>query len=102
MSSPSNARTAAASCAPTSRSPRRGGCFSSSRQIAERVAQAPGFYGSLNAISGGRLAPAPGGLLLYHGGDLVGAVGISGDTGDNDETCVLAGVEAAGLKIGRE
>jgi len=31
-------------------------------------------------------------------GEIIGAVGISGDTSDNDETCCVAGVEAAGLK----
>ena len=29
---------------------------------------------------------------------LLGAVGVSGDTSDNDEICAVAGIEAAGLK----
>jgi uncharacterized protein GlcG (DUF336 family) len=37
-------------------------------------------------------------LIRDAGGDLLGAVGISGDTGDNDEICAVAGIEAAGLK----
>jgi uncharacterized protein GlcG (DUF336 family) len=36
-------------------------------------------------------------VLIRRGGELAGAVGISGDTSDNDELCALAGIEAAGL-----
>ena len=40
-----------------------------------------------------------GGVLIRDGaGDVIGAVGISGDTSDNDEKCALAGIAAAGLK----
>ena len=46
----------------------------------------------------GRLVPVPGGVLIQDGGDLLGAVGVSGDTSDNDEACAVAGIEAAGLK----
>jgi uncharacterized protein GlcG (DUF336 family) len=46
----------------------------------------------------GRLIPVPGGVLIQDGGVLLGAVGISGDTSDNDEICAIAGIEAAGLK----
>jgi uncharacterized protein GlcG (DUF336 family) len=43
--------------------------------------------------------PVPGGvLILDDNGTLLGAVGVSGDTSDNDEICALAGIEAAGLK----
>ena len=45
------------------------------------------------------LVPVPGGVLIRDaGGRLLGAVGVSGDTSDNDEICALAGIEAAGLK----
>jgi uncharacterized protein GlcG (DUF336 family) len=41
----------------------------------------------------------PGGVLIRDAaGDIIGAVGVSGDTSDKDETCALAGIEAAGLK----
>ena len=46
----------------------------------------------------GPLVPVPGGVLIQDGGVLLGAVGVSGDTSDNDETCAVAGIEAAGLK----
>ena len=43
--------------------------------------------------------PVPGGVLILDGsGILLGAVGVSGDTSDNDEICAIAGIEAAGLK----
>ncbi len=44
------------------------------------------------------MIPSPGGVLIVGtDGDVVGAVGISGDVGDNDEVCAVAGIEAAGL-----
>jgi len=48
-------------------------------------------------LAEGRLVPSPGGVLISRDGVLVGAVGVSGDTGPNDELCAVAGVEAAGL-----
>ncbi len=73
-----------------------------SRELANRAAAAPVFIGALTAASGGRLIPVPSGVLILSAGEVVGAVGISGDNSDNDETCALAGIEAAGLdaKIG--
>jgi uncharacterized protein GlcG (DUF336 family) len=57
------------------------------------------FFTALAAASGGRLVPNPGGVLIKDAsGDILGAVGISGDTSDKDEACAIAGVEAAGLK----
>jgi uncharacterized protein GlcG (DUF336 family) len=44
------------------------------------------------------MVPVPGGVLIQDGGVLLGAVGISGDSSDNDEACAIAGIEAAGLK----
>jgi uncharacterized protein GlcG (DUF336 family) len=70
-----------------------------SREIAERAQKQQAFYTALFAASQGRVVPAPGGVLIRDaGGGLLGAVGISGDTGENDEICAVAGVEAAGLK----
>ncbi|MGH8430435.1 MAG: GlcG/HbpS family heme-binding protein, partial [Solimonas sp.] len=69
-----------------------------SRGLAERAAKAPQFYAALNAVSQGRLIPGPGGVLIRHSDrTVIGAVGISGDTGENDESCAIAGVAAAGL-----
>ncbi len=70
-----------------------------SRTLAERAANAQMFFTTLAAASGGRVVTVPGGVLIRDAaGDIVGAVGISGDTSDNDEICAIAGIEAAGLK----
>jgi uncharacterized protein GlcG (DUF336 family) len=69
-----------------------------SRTLAERAAQTPQFFTMLAAASGGRMVCNPGGVLIKDAaGDVVGAVGISGDTSDKDEACAIAGVAAAGL-----
>jgi uncharacterized protein GlcG (DUF336 family) len=71
-----------------------------SRTMMERAAQNPNFLTSIVAASSGRLVPNPGGVLIRDPGNngVLGAVGISGDTGDNDEVIAVAGIEAAGLK----
>lgn len=70
-----------------------------SREFVERTQKAPVFTGVLSVLSGGRLVPVPGGVLIRDGGgDVIGAVGISGDTSDRDEACAIAGIAAAGLK----
>jgi uncharacterized protein GlcG (DUF336 family) len=70
-----------------------------SRTMMERAAQNPNFLTSIVAASGGRLVPNPGGVLIRDAGNqIIGAVGISGDTGDNDEIIAVAGIEAAGLR----
>jgi len=71
----------------------------SSREVAERAQKAPGFFGALAAVSFGRLAPAAGGVLLFdEEKNVIGAIGISGDTSDRDEECALAGVAGVGLR----
>ena len=53
----------------------------------------------LDAVAQGRMAPAAGAVLLYdEERNVIGAIGISGDTSDRDEECALAGLVAAGLK----
>src|SRR5215467_553474 len=70
-----------------------------SRTLAARAANTPQFFTMLAAASGGRIISNPGGVLIKNGGgDVIGAVGISGDTSDKDEVCAIAGIEAAGLK----
>ena len=69
-----------------------------SRTLAGRAPKQPAFFTALAAVSGGRLVPGPAGVLIRDkDGDVIGAVGISGDTADNDEICAIAGVQAAGL-----
>jgi uncharacterized protein GlcG (DUF336 family) len=67
------------------------------RVTTERVQSNPAFFQSVTAIVGGNIAFSPGGVLIRQGGAILGAVGISGDTGDCDEECALAGLRAAGF-----
>ena len=69
-----------------------------SRALFQRAQEQAYFISAANALAQGRLVPVPGGVLIQDGGVLLGAVGISGDTSDNDEACAIAGIEAAGLK----
>ncbi len=70
----------------------------SSRTIGERLGQRPAFQGALVGASNGRFVPVPGGVLvLGPDGQVIGAVGISGDTSDKDEYCAIQGIKAAGL-----
>ncbi|WFE90333.1 heme-binding protein [Roseibium porphyridii] len=58
----------------------------------------PHFVNALNGVSGGAIVPVPGGVLIKgESGETLGAVGITGDTSDNDEACAVAGIVAAGL-----
>ena len=58
----------------------------------------PHFVQGVNGALGGALVPVPGGVLATDGdGNVVGAVGVSGDNSDNDEACAVAGIQAAGL-----
>jgi len=69
-----------------------------SRAIMARAEQQPYFIAAATSAVGGSLVPVPGGVLVRdEAGALVGAVGVSGDTSDNDETAAVAGIEAAGL-----
>ena len=70
-----------------------------SRELAARAQSAPAFVNAIAAASGGRVVPVPSGVLVIDAeGEVIGAVGISGDTSDNDEACALAGIAAAGLR----
>jgi uncharacterized protein GlcG (DUF336 family) len=69
-----------------------------SRELARRVEKTPAFFTALNAMSGGRVVPVPGGVLIRDSaGTILGAVGISGDTADNDEKCAVVAVRSQGL-----
>ncbi len=66
-------------------------------QMARAEAQAY-FMGAVNGLFGGQLVPVPGGVLVRDAsGAVVGAVGVTGDTSDNDAAAAQAGVAAAGL-----
>jgi uncharacterized protein GlcG (DUF336 family) len=68
-----------------------------SRAIFRRAQEQAFFVQAVNALAGGSLVPVPGGVLMRDAeGTIVGAVGITGDTSENDEICAIAGIEAAG------
>ncbi len=68
------------------------------RRLHARLATEPYFVLAASNAIGGALIPSPGGVLIKDaGGAILGAVGISGDTGDNDEAAAIAGIAAAGL-----
>jgi uncharacterized protein GlcG (DUF336 family) len=70
-----------------------------SRALHKRAEEQPYFVSAVGALLGGDLVPVPGGVLVRSSeGHLVGAVGISGDTSDNDEAAAVAGIEAANLR----
>ena len=68
------------------------------RALMNRAEQQAYFIQAINGVAGGDMVPVPGGVLIHdQDGTLLGAVGISGDTSDNDEAAAIAGIEAAGL-----
>jgi len=69
-----------------------------SRALMNRAEQQAYFIQAVNGVFGGDMVPVPGGVLIRDdSGTLLGAVGISGDTSDNDEAAAIAGIKAAGL-----
>ena len=74
------------------------GMGASSRVLGERAKDNPNFFLSLAATSGGKFLPQPGAVLIKNSsGEIIGAVGASGGTGDEDEAICAFGVTAAGL-----
>ena len=66
-------------------------------QMARADAQAY-FMAAMNGAFDGKVVPVPGGLLVRNeAGDVVGAVGVTGDTSDNDAEAGMAGIKACGL-----
>jgi len=69
------------------------------RAVNKMAVDRPYFITSVAASMGGPFVPVPGGVLVRNGaGAVIGAVGISGDTSDNDEAAAIAGILAAGLE----
>ena len=63
-------------------------------------AEAQGYFmAAVNGLFGGQLVPVPGGVLVRDArGAVLGAVGVTGDTSENDAAAALAGIAAAGLR----
>lgn len=70
-----------------------------SRAIFKRAQEQPYFVQAMNELAGGALVPVPGGVLILDKQQIIGAVGITGDTSDNDELCAIAGIEAVQLSF---
>jgi uncharacterized protein GlcG (DUF336 family) len=69
-----------------------------SRALHKMATDRPYFVAAASHVVGGQLVPVPGGVLIKDAqGQILGAVGVSGDTSDNDEIAAAAGIEAVGL-----
>lgn len=68
-----------------------------SRALMKMAAERPNFINAATHVADGALIPVPGGVLIKSGNEVIGAVGVSGDTSDADEDAALAGIAAAGL-----
>lgn len=69
-----------------------------SRAIFKRAQEQAYFVDAVNTLAQGAIVPVPGGVLIRDANRaLLGALGISGDTSDNDEACAVAAIAAAGL-----
>lgn len=70
----------------------------SSRKIGDMAAERPTFISAFASSVSHPVIPAAGGVIAVDADGLaIGAVGVTGDTSDNDELCALAGLAAAGL-----
>ena len=70
----------------------------SSRAIGDMAIERPTFINAAAGLNPAGIVPAAGGVLVRNAaGELIGAVGVTGDTSDNDEAAALAGIKAAGL-----
>ena len=65
----------------------------------DRFDKRPNFQTALATISEGKYAPVPGGVLIKtESGLVIGAVGVTGDTSDNDELCAILGIHWVNLQ----
>jgi uncharacterized protein GlcG (DUF336 family) len=77
------------------------GMGASSRTLLQRAKENPHFYGALSATAQGKFLPQTGAVLIKDkDGNILGAAGASGGTGDEDEAVCIAGIAAAGLVSG--
>ncbi|HEY6510738.1 MAG TPA: heme-binding protein [Burkholderiaceae bacterium] len=76
------------------------GMGAASRVLTQRAKDLPAFFNAIAASAQGKFIPQTGAVLIKQDGTVVGAVGASGGTGDEDELICIAGVEASGLQAG--
>ena len=71
----------------------------SSRTIGTMAEERPHFVASVRELGEGGMVPAAGGVIVCdEAGTVLGAIGVTGDTSDNDEACALAAIASQGLK----
>jgi uncharacterized protein GlcG (DUF336 family) len=71
----------------------------SSKLVRIRNEEKPAFMNYLFKATDNKIFPEGGGMLIRAGnGDVVGAVGVTGDTEDRDEELAAYGIRAAGFK----
>jgi len=70
----------------------------SSRALLKRAKDNPSFFITLAATAKGKFLPQTGGVLIKDGhGEILGAAGASGGTGEEDEEACVHGIQQAGL-----
>ena len=71
----------------------------SSRRIGDMALERPHFIAAVDSMAESGMVPAAGGVIITDAaGTILGAIGVTGDTSDNDEACALAAIESAGLQ----
>ena len=75
------------------------GMGESSRHLGNRLKELPAFLNALSSMTGGKVVPVAGGVLIMDGEVILGAAGASGATADEDEACVIAGIQVAGFQF---
>ena len=75
------------------------GMGESTRELGQRLKDRPTFLNSLSDLSDGKVVPVAWGVLILEGNSIIGAVGVSGGTSDEDEACAIEGLRAAGLEF---
>ncbi len=69
-----------------------------SRRLNTMAGERPHFVNALNGLADGNIVPVPGGVAIRDANKkIIGAIGVSGDTSDNDEAAAIAAITAAGL-----
>ncbi len=69
-----------------------------SRRLNTMAGERPHFVNALNGVADGNLVPVPGGVVIRDSNKkILGSIGVSGDSSDNDEAAALAAIKAAGL-----
>ncbi|AHG62163.1 GlcG/HbpS family heme-binding protein [Advenella mimigardefordensis] len=63
------------------------------RELVKRADANPAFFSAAATLLSGRLLPAAGGVLIKEGEQLLGALGVSGDTQEMDDACAMAALE---------